>query len=342
MRRPIRAAQRGLRKRWPHWRRSACVLLLAVIAALIFNAARAVDWPQVWAAMRAIPGRSLALAALLAVAGYAMYGLLDLLGRRYCGHALPRRTVLGIAMISYAFNLNLGVLIGGLGVRFRLYTRLGCRKAVPMRITLFSALSNWIGFGWVAGTVFVTGAVPVPEGWEVGGGALRLLGVGLLAMSAAYVAVCATARRRAWVLAGQHVSLPSARMALAQSISAAGSWALMSAAVYVLMGGAAPYPAVLGVLLCASMAALLTRVPGGLGATEAIFVAAFGARLPPSEVLGAVLTYRAMYYLAPLGLALLALPAIETWIRRRPGHAPLPAVAPDVPNAPDPRRCPPA
>jgi hypothetical protein len=337
MRRPLRKLQRALRRRWPHWRRAAGAVLVAGIAALILYAARSVNWPQVWSAMRAIPARNLAIAGLLAAAGYMVYGGLDLLGRIYSGHKLGRRAVLGIAMLSYAFNLNLGVLIGGLGVRFRLYTRMGCRKVVPTRVALFSALSNWIGFSWLAGIIFLSGVVPVPEGWEIGGNALRLLGVGLVAMSAAYVAICATARRRAWTLAGHRVWLPSGRMALAQSMFACVSWALMGGAVYVLMGEAQPYVAVLGVLLCASMAALLARVPGGLGATEAIFVAAFGTQLPESTVLGAVLAYRALYFLAPLGVALAALPAAEAWMRRR--SAAVPAC---VPDEADPHRCPPA
>ena len=56
----------------------------------------------------------------------------------------------------YETDLNLGVLLGGLGARLRLYARLGCRKATATRVAVFSAVSNWIGYGWVAGAVFAS------------------------------------------------------------------------------------------------------------------------------------------------------------------------------------------
>ncbi|MGE8678144.1 MAG: UPF0104 family protein, partial [Achromobacter marplatensis] len=88
----------------------------------------------------------------------------------------------------------------------------------------------------------------------------------------------------------------------------------------VLLQGKAPYPVVLGILLCSSFAAVLTRVPGGLGTTEAIFVAVLAPKLPYSEVLGAALAYRACYALAPLCLALAAFPIVEAriaWSKRQ-------------------------
>jgi len=88
-----------------------------------------------------------------------------------------------------------------------------------------------------------------------------------------------------------------------------------------LLQGKVGYPMVLGILLCTSFAAVITRVPGGLGTTEAIFVAALSSRLPAAEVLGAALGYRALYALAPLSLALLAFTVVEarlTWRKRNP------------------------
>ncbi|WZB76578.1 UPF0104 family protein [Achromobacter insuavis] len=247
---------------------------------------------------------------------------MDLLGRRYTGHSLSRPKVLGVAMLSYALNLNLGVLLGGLGTRLRLYARLGCRKATATRVAVFSAVSNWIGYGWVAGAVFVSGAITVPAGWEIGGGMLRLLGLALLSVAATYVWVCARATRRAAVWMGQRVALPGGRMATLQSATAALSWLLMGAIMYVLLQGKVGYPVVLGILLCTSFAAVVTRVPGGLGTTEAIFVAALSPRLPAAEVLGAALSYRALYALGPLCLALLAFAAVEARLGWRKRHPP--------------------
>ncbi|WP_313463268.1 lysylphosphatidylglycerol synthase domain-containing protein [Achromobacter sp.] len=312
---------RSLRHRWPRIKKVLPWLILALVAGLLFYFGRSVDWPQVWQAMRRIPRDALLLAGGLTVLGYLSYGVLDLLGRRYTGHKLPMPTVLGVAVVSYALNLSLGVLVGGLGARLRLYARLGCRKAVATRVALFAAASNWIGYAWVAGTVFVSGAMPVPEGWDVGSGVLRLMGAAMLAAGAGYVWACARARRRSVTWIGQHVTLPQARMAVLQCLFAGLSWMLMGAVAYVLLQGKAPYPVVLGILLSASFAAVLTRVPGGLGTTEAIFIAVLSPKLPYSEVLGAALAYRACYALAPMCLALAAFPLMEARIAWRKRHA---------------------
>ena len=312
---------RALRHRWPRIKRVLPVLVLLVVGGLLYYFGRSVDWPQVWISMRKIPGQTIAIAGGLVVAGYLAYGSLDLLGKKYTRHTLPAPKALGVAMVSYALNLNLGVLVGGLGARLRLYTRLGCRKSVATRVALFAAASNWIGYAWLAGALFALGAVPVPAGWEIGSGMLRLLGVAMLALGIAYVATCARATRRSATWMGHHITLPRAGMAAAQCAVAALSWALMGAIMYVLLQGKAAYPAVLGILLCTSFASVITRVPGGLGTTEAIFVAALGSRIPPAEVLGAALAYRAVYALAPLCLALAAYLLIELRLglrRRKP------------------------
>lgn len=311
---------RAARHRWPRVKKVLPWVALAVAAALLVYFGSTVDWPQVWQAVRRIPRGAVLLAGALVLPAYLAYAAMDLLGRRYTGHSLPAAKVLGVAMLSYALNLNLGVLVGGLGARLRLYARLGCRKSVATRVAVFAAVSNWVGYGWVAGIVFASGAIVVPAGWEIGGGALRLLGLALLAVASAYVWLCARARRRAATWMGQRVTLPRGRMAVLQSVTAALSWLLMGAIMYVLLQGKVGYPAVLGILLCTSFAAVVTRVPGGLGTTEAIFVAALSSRLPAAEVLGAALSYRALYALAPLCLALLAFATVEARIAWRKRH----------------------
>ncbi|MGE8639799.1 MAG: lysylphosphatidylglycerol synthase domain-containing protein [Achromobacter sp.] len=313
---------RSLRHRWPRIKKVLPWLILAAVAGLLFYFGRSVDWPQVWQAMRRIPRDAILMAGGFVVLGYLSYATLDLLGRRYTGHKLPWPTVVGVAMLSYALNLNLGVLLGGLGTRLRLYARLGCRKAVATRVALFSAASNWIGYAWVAGAVFVSGALPVPQGWDVGSGVLRLIGAVMLAAGVAYVWACVRARRRSATWLGQRVTLPRARMAALQCLFAGLSWMFMGTVAYVLLQGKAPYLVVLGILLCSSFAAVLTRVPGGLGTTEAIFVAVLAPKLPYSEVLGAALAYRACYALAPLCLALAAFPIVEARIAWRKRQAP--------------------
>ena len=59
------------------------------------------------------------------------------------------------------------------------------------------------------------------------------------------------------------------------------------------------------VLLLAAVAGVATHVPAGLGVIEAVFAACLSGELGSARVLAALLSYRAVYYLVPLTLALL-------------------------------------
>jgi uncharacterized membrane protein YbhN (UPF0104 family) len=98
-------------------------------------------------------------------------------------------------------------------------------------------------------------------------------------------------------------ALPTPRIAAWQFAVALANWSLMGVIVWVLLGQAVPYTAVLGVLLLAAVAGVATHVPAGLGVIEAVFVACLGSEVATPTLLAALLSYRAVYYLAPLALA---------------------------------------
>ena len=79
-----------------------------------------------------------------------------------------------------------------------------------------------------------------------------------------------------------------------------------------------PYGTVLAVFLLAAMAGLIVRVPGGLGVLEAVFIALLSHRVPEGQLLGALLAYRALYYMLPLGIASLMYLRMELAAKRQP------------------------
>lgn len=124
--------QPALRRRagWPAARRTLTCAFLALLLYLLVTQARQIDWSEVLDAMRGHAPPALALAAGLAACSHALYAGFDLLGRRHAGHDLPARQVLGVTFVCYAFNLNLGSLVGAVALRYRLYSRLGLDSAV--------------------------------------------------------------------------------------------------------------------------------------------------------------------------------------------------------------------
>jgi hypothetical protein len=279
----------------------ALVAFYVLVAVLLFKLARRVDWAQAWTDLRALPPAALLTAAGLAVASHALYATYDLIGRHETGHGLSRRAVLAVGFTSYAFNLNLGALVGGVAFRYRLYARLGLRADVTTRVLALSVLTNWLGYVFVGGWVLLLRPPTLPLGWVAVD--LRLLGAGLLLASGVYVALCFTARRREWTVRGHGLRLPRGHIALLQLALSAANWMLIAAVVHTLLRHQVPYATVLGVLLLAAVAGVIAHVPAGLGVLEAVFLVMLSQRLPQGELLAALLSYRVVYYLAPLALA---------------------------------------
>lgn len=301
---------------WPWALRGIGLAFVLLVAALLYRQAQTVDWPGVGRAMQALPAPVLLSAAGLALASHLAYASYDLIGRRLSGHRIPVPTTLGITLISYPFILNLGSLLGGVAARYRLYTRHGLDKGRLAQVIGTSILTNWIGYFLLAGVAFWWWTPPLPEGWQAGALPLHLLGAALAALPAGYVLLCAARGGRALTLRGRRFPLPRAPFALAQVALSAANWMLMSGAVWVLLQGQAPYPAVLATMLFGALAGLVLRVPSGLGVLEAVAVVLLAGSAPAHQVLAAVLAYRALYYFAPLVLASLAFCLVELRHRR--------------------------
>ncbi len=131
---------------WPWLKRSAAAVFFVLVVSLLVSHARTIDWAQVLLSLQQYPLAVVASAVALAMASLLLYSCFDLLGRRYTGHTLAAPTVMTITFISYAFNLNLGSLVGGVAFRYRLYSRLGLRTGVIARIMSLSMLANWMGY----------------------------------------------------------------------------------------------------------------------------------------------------------------------------------------------------
>lgn len=289
---------------WWHWtKRLLKLCFLALIAYLLFKQARSIEWDKVAAAVyqRSVP--ALLAAAGLAAASHLLYACFDLMGKHLTGHKLPARTVMGITFVCYAFNLNLGSLIGGVAMRYRLYSRFGLDSTVVTRIAANSMLTNWSGYLLLAGLAFSWRPLPLPADWKLGSDGLRLVGMAMVAAALAYVLLCAFAKQRDWTLRGHGITLPPWKLAVVQLMVSCTNWLLMSGLVYLLLQRKIDFPTVVAVLLTAAIAGVITHVPAGLGVLEAVFIALLSSQLGRNDLLAGLILYRFLYYLAPLLLA---------------------------------------
>lgn len=302
---PAAKPRRGIRAKpwWPWFKRGATAVFFALVGWLLFEYARHVDWNDVWDSLKGMPGGALAAAVALAATSHLLYSCFDLLGKRYTGHDLPTLTVMAVNFVSYAFNLCIGSLVGGVGFRYRLYSRLGLGTGVITRIVSMSMLTNWLGYKLLAGFLFVVHPIALPPQWHMGNHGLQWLGVGLMAVSLAYLVACWRMGDRTWEIRGHELYLPPWRMAVLQMIISCLNWSLMAGIIWVLLRQQLPYTDVLTVLLVGAIAGVVLHVPAGLGVFEGVFLALVGHRVPESQLLAALLGYRAIYYIAPLAIA---------------------------------------
>lgn len=281
------------------WKIAPWVLAVAVVV-LLARQAQAMDWGQVLAALKAMPVRLLAAAAAVAVLSHALFGCFDLISRAIVRHRLGWLRTAWVGAVCYAFNLSFGAIVGGMAMRLRLYTRLGLAVPTAGRVIALSMLTNWLGYGLLAGVVMLVWPPTLPASWPLSAGVLQAAGVAMMALGLGYLLACAFARRRSYSVRGHSFTLPSGRMALLQAAASVLNWLLMAALIWMLLGGRAAYSGVLASLVLAAIAGVLTHVPAGLGVLEAVFIATLGSDVPQAQLLAALLAYRAVYYLLPL------------------------------------------
>lgn len=303
-------------KKYPRWqlaKKILTVLFFIAVVVLLVVYARKVNWEDVYDVIVNYNRFVVLTAAGLVVLSYLVYGCYDLIGRAYCGHKLAKRQVMLVSFICYAFNLTLSTWVGGVAMRYRLYSRLGLDSATITRIFSLSIATNWLGYILLAGVVFSAGMVSIPSGWFIGETTLRLIGVVLLVLVAIYLWACAFSKQRRWTVKGQTLQLPSLRMALLQFGVSCANWMVMGAIIWLLLGRDVGYPMVLGVLLISSIAGVIIHIPAGIGVLEAVFLALLsGQHASHGTIIAALLAYRVLYFILPLLLALVLYLVLES------------------------------
>jgi glycosyltransferase 2 family protein len=312
----VRGDKHSPRHTWWAWsKRAFSLLFFAAVAALLARYGSHIDWGDVLDALTDIPRSALLVAIALAATSHLLYSCFDLIGRRYTGHNLPARTVMAVSFVSYVFNLCIGSIVGGVGFRYRLYSRLGLKMGVITRIVSMSMLTNWLGYKLLAGLLFLIHPLVLPPNWHLGNHGLQWVGAVLVSISAAYLLACWRMGDRVWNWRGHELYLPPWRMAVLQMLISCVNWCLMAGVIYVLLGQKVVYVDVLTVLLIGAIAGVVAHVPAGLGVFEFVFVALLSHIVPVPELIAALLGYRAIYYIAPLIVAALLYLVMEIHAR---------------------------
>tara|TARA_R110000796_G_scaffold252600_1_gene388564 strand:- start:17935 stop:18936 length:1002 start_codon:yes stop_codon:yes gene_type:complete len=320
--------ERPQQRNWLFWaKRLLTWCFFILVPVLLVYLARNVEWAEVMGTLRSYPISTLALGLAIALASYLTYSCFDLLGRAYTGHSMRVYEVLPVTFVCYAFNLNMGAVVGGVALRYRLYSRYGLDVPTITRVLSMSMVTNWLGYILLAGGLFSLGVLSLPANWELGETGLRLIGIALQAIAIGYLLACGLSKRRSWHVRGHEIVLPPFKFALLQAAMGAANWSLMALLIFLLLPEGAFYPTILAILMVSSIAGVITHIPAGLGVIELVFITLLQNQFPQSEIMAALIGYRALYFLLPLALACVVYVILEKQARARQTGEPGPALS---------------
>ncbi|MCB2054044.1 MAG: UPF0104 family protein [Geminicoccaceae bacterium] len=295
------------------------VLGLALAVFLLSRVFGAYDLEHITAGVHAIDTPHLLGVAFFTACSYGCLTGFDTLAVRYVGHDLPyRRTALAsLIALSIGHSLGIAALSSG-AVRYRFYARWGLSAGEVARVIFFCALTVGLGLAVLAGAALVLRPSLGSEVLRVTPAVSVALGSTCLATAMLYLFL-AFNRRPVLAWRGWTLPMPRPALAIGQLIVGPLNFACVAAALHQALSAVADveYAGVAAVYVVATLTAMATHVPGGLGVIESVVV----LLLPGTDLIAALVVFRVIYYLVPLVLGAATLAAIElalAWARLRP------------------------
>lgn len=289
--------------------------VVAVIVLMLSRALRRYDLADVLATVASADRTRLALALACAAGSYLTLTIFDTLAVRYVGRKLPYRCTAWASFtgLSIGHTVGLAALSSG-AVRYRFYSRWGLSAQEIGKVIMFCAITVGLGLLTLAGLAWTLRPAIAADLTGLPLWAVHIVGLGCLAFSVGWVVLTAL-RRRPIRLFRWKIAVPSLPIAIAQIAVGTVNFGLVAGALYhcIRSVAEASYVEVAAAYVIGNTAAIISHVPGGLGVIEAVVT----YLLPQANILGAVLLFRAVYYLLPLPLGLLSFLAAELYYRAR-------------------------
>ncbi|MDO5630618.1 MAG: bifunctional lysylphosphatidylglycerol flippase/synthetase MprF [Paracoccus sp. (in: a-proteobacteria)] len=273
-----------------------------------------VDLDQITAQIAATPLHITGLALLTTLAGYLCLAGYDWSALRYIGKPLPLPVVMTGGLMAYAFGNTIGLTaISGGAVRWRVYAGLGLGGYDIAAISTFAAVSYGVAatlVGLAALALYPTALamlLPLPPA------SIRLLALAVIAAMVLPL-IWASATGRALRIRRLELRAPSLPILGGQVAISIGDMCFSALTLYLFLPVTDyGFFTFLAVFAAATMAGIISHVPGGIGVFETIIIAAMPAGTPVGPVAAALLLYRLVYYLVPFALALILLSGYEAW-----------------------------
>ena len=317
--RPERRSSAPERRTALRWLWPTLILAISVLAlATLRRELHAYGYHQIMRAAWGVPAFRLWSAVAFTLLGYATLAAYDGLALAYVGRRLGARRTVFASFVAYALSMNVGLSgITGASIRYRFWSSWGLAAPEIAQGVAFTTVTLWLGVLAVGGAAVAFGPAPLgiihgfsPIAW-------RSLGVALLGVVMAYL-LWAALFRRTMTVRGWAFTAPRPSLAIAQVAVSALDWILAGLALFVLVPRASGLSAwsFVGFFLVAQIIAATSHVPGGVGVFETLMLLMLKPWVATPDLIGALVAYRAVYYLLPLAIAVIAFATHELLARR--------------------------
>jgi glycosyltransferase 2 family protein len=285
------------------------LLIFGAAAFVLYTLLRDIDFNKVVEAIEAQSIKRIAVAGAFVVAGYTTLTFYDVFALRAIGwHRVPYSVAALASFTSSTIghSLGLSVLTGGL-IRLRIYASWGLNVADVAKIALLTGITFVLGNAFLLGgaVTYAPQAASVVDHLPVA--INRGIGLAGLCALACYL-IWLGPRGRTVGRSGWNVTLPGRRMTFVQIAIGTLDLTWVTCAMYTLLPASPSvgFATALVTFLTATLLGTASHTPGGLGVIEATVL--FGLpQFHKEELLAALLTFRALYFLLPLCIAALSL-----------------------------------
>jgi glycosyltransferase 2 family protein len=296
------------------------LLILAVAAFTLYGLLHEVDFGKVVGDLAAQPVKKIAAAGAFVIAGYVTLTLYDLFALRTLGWKKVPYSVAALASFTSStigHSLGAAVLTGGL-IRLRIYSVWGLTVLDVAKIAFVTGMTFLLGNAVLLGlaTAYTPYAATLVDHLPVW--LNRAIGLAGLSVILCYL-IWLAPRPRVVGRSGWRLVLPNLRSTLLQIGIGVLDLSLVTCAMYALLppNSTVGFASVLIAFLTATMLGTVSHAPGGLGVIEATMLVGL-PEFQREELLAALLTFRALYFVLPLLLATLSLAFRELRLLARP------------------------
>ena len=334
-----RAARTGTRRRYRlrQLLSTALGLLLLLVAVWILGRwAQHVTLEQLARELRTIGATQIGLAVGFTAASFAALIGYEYYAVRFTRRRLRFRLVALYSFITQAIAHAAGFAIFvGATVRYKLYSGHGFDIFDVARIQLYFSTTFGLGIVTIGGLALALDPAPLAQATGLSSALWRSFGLAALLGVAVVVFVASVLHRRMRIF-GHLVELPEVHTTLFLIALGVGDLLGVAATLHVLLPVdlELAFHETLSIFVAALALGLLSHVPGSLGVFEgAVVLLVEPAPEQAAGLFGALIAFRAIYYILPLLLGALGFALVEfvRWLRALAASRSVAGRAPDGP-----------